>query len=44
MDVAGVALATIISQAISAVLVFRVCLTRKTGYVNLNIKSLEFMA
>ena len=40
MDVAGVALATIISQAISAVLVF-ICLTRKTGYVNLNIKKLR---
>ena len=39
MDLDGVALATIISQAISAILVVR-CLMKKTGYVNLNLKKL----
>lgn len=39
MDVAGVAVATIISQCISAILVIR-CLTKKEGYVNLNLKKL----
>ena len=39
MDVDGVALATIISQAISAILVIR-CLMKKNGYVNLNLKKL----
>lgn len=40
MDVDGVALATIISQAISAMLVIK-CLMKKTGYVNLNLKKLS---
>ena len=40
MDVDGVALATIISQAISAILVLRL-LTKTDGYVNLNIKKLK---
>ena len=40
MDVAGVALATIVSQAISAILVIR-CLTKSEGYINLNLKKLK---
>jgi putative MATE family efflux protein len=41
MSVAGVALATIISQAISAVLVMR-CLMRDTGSVRLNLRQVRF--
>lgn len=40
MDVAGVALATIISQLISAILVLRLLIKTK-GYVNLNLKKLK---
>lgn len=40
MSVAGVALATIISQAISAVLVIR-CLIKRKGYGKLNLKKLK---
>jgi len=39
MDVAGVALATIISQYISATLVVR-CMIKETGAVHLDLKSL----
>ena len=41
MDVAGVALATIISQLVSAVLVV-ICLMRETDYCKLKIRSLRF--
>ena len=37
MDVDGVALATIASQAISAILVIR-CLMKSEGYVHLDLK------
>lgn len=40
MDVAGVAVATIISQAISAILVV-ICLTKRDGYVHINLKKLR---
>lgn len=40
MDVAGVALATIISQGISAILVI-IYLMKREGYVNLNLKKLR---
>lgn len=40
MSVAGVALATIISQAVSAVLVLR-CLIKTEGYLHLNLKKLR---
>lgn len=40
MDVAGVALATIISQAISAVLVV-ICLIRRSGIIHLDLKKLR---
>lgn len=40
MDVDGVALATIISQAISAILVIR-CLMKKEGFVNLKLNKLS---
>lgn len=43
MDVAGVALATIISQLVSAVLVV-ICLMRETDYCKLSIKKLKFNA
>ena len=43
MDVAGVALATIISQVVSAVLVV-ICLIRETDYCKLSIKKLKFHA
>lgn len=41
MDVAGVAWATIISQAISAVLIV-ICLIRNKGFITLKIKQLRF--
>lgn len=40
MDVAGVAIATVISQVISAVLVIR-CLMKTEGYIHLNIRKLK---
>ena len=40
LDVAGVAIATIISQAISSILVV-ICLTKREGYVNINLKKLR---
>ena len=40
MDVAGVALATVISQVISAALIV-ICLTRESGYIKLNPKNLS---
>lgn len=40
MDVAGVAIATVISQIISSILVIR-CLIKTKGYIHLNIKKLK---
>ncbi|MBQ7778088.1 MAG: MATE family efflux transporter [Oscillibacter sp.] len=43
MDVAGVALATVIAQCISAVLVVR-CLIRETGAIHLDLRKLKIYA
>ncbi len=40
LDVAGVAIATVVSQVVSAVLVFR-CLLRNEGSIRLNVKELK---
>lgn len=41
LDVAGVAIATVISQYISAILIF-ISLTKNTGYLHLDVKKIRF--